>query len=246
MKTVFASMDWESDTLQLYVSPVQPNFRVTTENKATAAVSEVEYSRTDDQFFTAFNCRRSQVWRYSTRHLRAAVAALANAAYTRLRINSAGALRMEHIVNLDERNAGFAVFTVLSNKTFLDSGGCDLYAGNAAIGAASVVVGGNVAGGEDIVAAAAAAGRNNDEDEENEEGEDDDDDGAVEGGGRKRCEGAFGGNEVEDGMDRMMGGDSFIRDVKSEMAADSNSSNNPYGWSDDIKRSTRSTSPELK
>ena len=127
LKGVFASMDWESDTLQLYVSPVQPNLRLATENKATAATSEVEYSRTDDQFFTTFNCRRSQVWRYPTRHLYPVVNALANASYTRIRINSAGALRMEHIINLDERNTGFAVFTVLSNKSFLDSGGCDLY-----------------------------------------------------------------------------------------------------------------------
>lgn len=127
LKGIFASMDWDSDTLQLYVSPVQPNFRMSTENKSTAAISEVEYSRTDDQFFSTFNCRRSQVWRYNARHIYSVFNALANASYTRIRINSVGALRMEHIINLDERNTGFAVFTVLSNKTFLDSGGCDIY-----------------------------------------------------------------------------------------------------------------------
>ena len=208
LKTIFASMDWESDTLQLYVSPVQPNFRMTTENKATSAVSEVEYSRTDDQFFTTFNCRRSQVWRYNARHIYGVFNALANATYTRIRINSVGALRMEHIINLDERNTGFAVFTILSNKTFLDSGGCDLYAA-----------------GDDDVDGGGVNGNGNGNDVD----------------GDPAGEGAFGGNE-NDGIDKVMG-DSFIRDVKSEMASDSN---NPYGWSDDIKRSNQSTSPELK
>lgn len=226
LKTIFASMDWESDTLQLYVSPVQPNFRMTTENKATSAVSEVEYSRTDDQFFTTFNCRRSQVWRYNAKHIYGVFNALANATYTRIRINSVGALRMEHIINLDERNTGFAVFTILSNKTFLDSGGCDLYNDNEEEDDVERRGGGGARGNGNNGGAnmrGDEGGRRREEEEEEEGG------------------GAFGGDE-NDGIDKVMG-DSFIRDVKSEMESDSN---NPYAWSDDIKRSNRSSSPELK
>ena len=117
LKDAFAELDWSSDTARLLLSPEPPNFQLSTEGRPGKC--EVEYPM-NNQLFRKFKCKRTVTAAYKMSILQPTVKALAMAQLTQLQMNPRGQLKMQHMIQTEDKKTSFVDFNLMPEENGMD------------------------------------------------------------------------------------------------------------------------------
>ena len=117
LKDAFAELDWSSETAQLLLSPHTPFFRLSSEGRPGSCV--VEYPM-NTQLFRKFRCRQEVSANYRMSILLPTVKALAMAQLTQIQINARGHLKLQHMIQTEDKKQSFVDFYLMPEEATME------------------------------------------------------------------------------------------------------------------------------
>jgi cell cycle checkpoint protein len=110
LNAAFAELDFASSHFSISLSPEAPYFRLTT--IGTTVACQVDYPR-EAAVFEEFDVQHEQTHRYKLTLLKPIVESLEKAVRSKIRLNEAGVLYVQHLLKLDEQHSAFVDFFVV-------------------------------------------------------------------------------------------------------------------------------------